>query len=102
MLRAGPRELLHFDPADATSCAAIVTTGCVCPGENVVIREAYHVLADLYGVKRIYGIKHGFGGIMHPEEWVTLTDELVENIHAQAGTVLQNQRVPATPSLEMA
>eukprot|EP00439_Symbiodinium_sp_Y106_P064766 s5314_g10.t1 len=38
LMRAGPREKLHFDPQDATTCAAIVTCGGLCPGENVAIR----------------------------------------------------------------
>lgn len=88
---AGPREELHFDPS--TVNAAIVTCGGLCPGLNNVIRELVHSLTYLYGADRVYGITGGFHGFHSPEyEPVLLTNEMVENIHHEGGTVLRSAR----------
>eukprot|EP00928_Gymnodinium_smaydae_P064582 TRINITY_DN4786_c2_g1_i2.p1 TRINITY_DN4786_c2_g1~~TRINITY_DN4786_c2_g1_i2.p1 ORF type:complete len:352 (+),score=73.48 TRINITY_DN4786_c2_g1_i2:90-1145(+) len=58
MLRAGPRERLHFRPQAVT--ATIVTCGGLCPGLNSVVRELVHML-NLYGVTKIYGVCGGVG-----------------------------------------
>lgn len=88
---AGPRETLHFDPSSVN--AAIVTCGGLCPGLNNVIRELVHSLTYLYGAKTVYGITGGFHGF-HSDEYtpVVLTNELVENIHHEGGTVLRSAR----------
>jgi len=91
MLRAGPRERLHFDPNDPVSCAAIVSCGGICPGLNSVIREIVNTLWD-YGVRRIYGIKGGYKGVVEPDKWVQLTPETVRDIHTQGGTMLISDR----------
>eukprot|EP00929_Paragymnodinium_shiwhaense_P116504 TRINITY_DN860_c0_g2_i1.p1 TRINITY_DN860_c0_g2~~TRINITY_DN860_c0_g2_i1.p1 ORF type:complete len:2777 (-),score=621.22 TRINITY_DN860_c0_g2_i1:77-8053(-) len=91
MLRAGPREDLHFDPDDADSCAAICTAGTLCPGENVIIREVYRTLKR-YGMKRIYGVLDGFGGIQSADCWLELTPEIVQDIHTSGGTCLRTSR----------
>eukprot|EP00913_Durusdinium_trenchii_P026462 g24828.t1 len=78
--RAGPRETLHFDPHDPASAAAIVSCGGICPGLNCVIREIVNMLWA-YGVRRIYGIKGGYKGVMEPEEWLELTPEKVKDSH---------------------
>ena len=56
-VRAGPRKHLHFDPKVAT--AAIVTCGGLCPGLNNVIREITNSCIQLYGVKRVLGVRGG-------------------------------------------
>jgi len=91
MIRAGPREKLHFDPHDPASCAAIVSCGGICPGLNSVIREIVMTLWD-YGVRRIWGIKGGFKGVVHPESWIQLTPDSVKEIHTQGGTMLVSDR----------
>jgi 6-phosphofructokinase 1 len=90
-VRAGPREKLHFDPAKVN--AAIVTCGGLCPGLNNVIRELVHSLNYLYGANTVYGITGGFNGFHMPEyEPVILTNEIVENIHHDGGTILRSSR----------
>lgn len=60
-IRAGPRSVLHFNPA--TVNAAIVTCGGLCPGLNNVVREITRALYHLYGIKgNVYGIVGGFKG----------------------------------------
>jgi len=89
--RAGPRRLLHFDPTQVN--AAIVTCGGLCPGLNNVIRELVHSLYYLYGANKVYGVRGGFHGFHKAEyEPVLLTNELVENIHHDGGTVLRSAR----------
>lgn len=90
---AGPRKFLHFDPG--TVNAAIVTCGGLCPGLNNVIRELVHSLYYLYGAKTVYGVRGGFNGFRreNPDyDPVVLTNELVENIHHEGGTILRSSR----------
>jgi len=91
LLRAGPRRTLHFQPEDAMACAAIVTCGGLCPGENAAIRGIYHML-KAYGVPRVFGVKSGFGGLPEEQNWVELTHEAVQDIHNKAGTILESER----------
>lgn len=91
MLRSGPREKIYWDPNDPKNCAAIVTCGGICPGLNSVIRELVKMLGA-YGVNKIYGIIGGFKGCIAPETWIELTDEGVQNIHNEGGSVLVNDR----------
>ena len=88
---AGPRKVLHFDPSKVN--AAIVTCGGLCPGLNNVIRELVHSLYYLYGASKVYGITGGFNGF-HQAEYppVLLTNEMVENIHHEGGTILRSAR----------
>ena len=58
--RAGPRALIYHDPA--TTHAAIVNCGGLCPGINDVIRSVVTTLETGYGVTDISGIRFGFGG----------------------------------------
>ena len=89
--RAGPRQKLHFDPSKVN--AAIVTCGGLCPGLNNVIRELVHSLFFLYGANKVYGITGGFHGFYKPEfQPILLTNELVENIHHDGGTILRSSR----------
>jgi 6-phosphofructokinase 1 len=91
-LRAGPRKQLHFDPGKVT--AAVVTCGGLCPGLNNCIRETVKTLQNTYGVKAVWGVTGGWNGFSHPEEYepVLLTDDFVENIHHEGGTVLRTSR----------
>ena len=98
MLRGGPRDSLHFDPA--TSKAVIVTCGGLCPGLNSVIREIVMTCTH-YGVKDIFGCKGGYKGMVQPEKWVRLTEKTVQNIHTQGGTILVSDR-GNPPHLEIA
>lgn len=91
MLRGGPRETLHFDPHEPGFCAAIVCCGGICPGENVVIRGLFRMLKS-YGVQRVFGVKAGFGGLPEEQNWMELTHDMVQDIHNQAGTILQSER----------
>jgi 6-phosphofructokinase 1 len=91
--RAGPRKFLHFDPSQVN--AAIVTCGGLCPGLNNVIRELVHSLYYLYGANKVYGIRGGFHGFAmeNPDyDPVLLTNEIVENIHHEGGTILRSSR----------
>lgn len=97
-LRAGPRELLHFDPTHRNFNAAVVTCGGLCPGLNNVIRGIVQTLHQLYGISgTVYGIQGGFKGFHdysageHTQP-LALTPDLVENIHHQGGTVLGSSR----------
>ena len=89
--KAGPRKHLYFDPQQTR--AAIVTCGGLCPGLNNVIRSVHRQFAK-YGVKWVYGIRYGYQGL-NPEEGLPpllLTDELVEDIHKEGGTILGSSR----------
>lgn len=90
-VQAGPRQNLHFDPSNVN--AAIVTCGGLCPGLNNVIRELTHSLHYLYGANKVYGITGGFHGFYEADyQPILLTNELVENIHHDGGTVLRSSR----------
>ncbi|CAE7656161.1 PFK5, partial [Symbiodinium pilosum] len=100
MTRAGPREFLHFDPHDPASAAAIISCGGICPGLNCVIREIVNTLWA-YGVRRIYGIKGGYKGILEPDKWLNLNPEVVKDIHTEGGTMLISDR-GNPPHMDMA
>jgi 6-phosphofructokinase 1 len=60
-----------------------------------VIRELVHSLYYLYGAKTVYGVRGGFNGFRreNPDyDPVVLTNELVENIHHEGGTILRSSR----------
>jgi len=88
---AGPREKIYFDPSKTK--AAIVTCGGICPGLNNVVRALTLELYHRYGVNNIVGIRYGFAGFVDPKlEPITLTPELVEDIHTAPGTILGSSR----------
>jgi len=90
--QAGPRERIYFDPSKLK--CAIVTCGGLCPGLNDIIRSAVLELYHCYGVKNIYGIRHGLQGFI-PEfghEVVELTPAAVSNILDTGGTILGSSR----------
>ena len=89
--KAGPRSQLFFNPA--TTRAAIVTCGGLCPGINNVIRSAFLELHFNYGVPHILGIRHGFRGLTaRGEPPIELTIDLVEDIHRDGGSILSSSR----------
>jgi 6-phosphofructokinase 1 len=96
--RAGPRARIFFKP-EATR-VAIVTCGGLCPGLNNVIRSAYRELCA-YGVREVWGIRYGYLGLNAASGLtpMRLTDDVVEDIHKEGGTILGssrgNQPVPA-------
>jgi len=97
--KAGPREYIYFDPA--TTVAAIVTCGGLCPGLNNVIRSVFLQLHHRYGVKEVFGIRYGYCGLNPADGFpaTRLTPEFVESIHKLGGTVLGSSRGPEDPVL---
>ncbi|HSB14400.1 MAG TPA: ATP-dependent 6-phosphofructokinase [Bryobacteraceae bacterium] len=95
--KAGPRQQLYFDPASTT--AAIVTCGGLCPGLNNVIRSVFFQLHHNYGVRNVVGIRYGYQGLnpVHGVPPVRLTPEFVESIHKLGGTVLGSSRGSEEP-----
>jgi len=97
--RAGPRELLFFDPADVK--AGIVTCGGLCPGMNNAIRAATLELLHHYRVREVLGFRYGFAGL-DPEEGlepVRLTVASTGGIHHDGGSVLGSSRGPRDPQV---
>jgi 6-phosphofructokinase 1 len=89
---AGPRRKLFFDPA--TTRAAIVTCGGLCPGLNDVIRGLTLELTLRYGVPKVYGFQNGYRGFL-PEfrsTAIDLTPQTVSNINELGGTILGSSR----------
>ncbi|KAL3701403.1 hypothetical protein R1sor_019425 [Riccia sorocarpa] len=96
VIRAGPRSKIYFDPADVK--AAIVTCGGLCPGLNDVIRQIVLTL-DVYGVKKMLGIKYGYRGFFEETLKPTvLTRDVVQNIHLSGGSLLGVSRGGAKTS----
>lgn len=95
---AGPRESIFFDPA-RTACG-IVTCGGLCPGLNDVIRAITLSLHHHYGVRRIYGLRYGFEGLVKRlgHRPLELTPELVDQIGEGGGTLLGSSRGPQEPA----
>ena len=91
---AGPRQKLYFNPSDVR--AAIVTCGGLCPGLNDVIRAIYMELYYHYHVRDVLGIRYGYSGLVPRvgQPPMTLTPELVTNIHRAGGTLLGSSRGP--------
>ncbi len=92
--KAGPRKMLFFDPKQTR--AAIVTCGGLCPGLNNVIRSATRELYRSYGVDSVLGIRGGYRGLdpNRGKPPVELTEDIVEDIHKEGGTMLGTSRGP--------
>ncbi|MBL8349669.1 MAG: 6-phosphofructokinase, partial [Burkholderiaceae bacterium] len=92
--KAGPRRKLFFEPSSTR--AAIVTCGGLCPGLNNVIRSVTRELRRGYGVGSVLGIRGGYRGLdpARGKPPLELTDEVVEDIHKEGGTLLGTSRGP--------
>jgi len=92
--KAGPREKLFFKPSETR--AAIVTCGGLCPGLNNVIRSVTRELLRGYEAKSVLGIRGGYRGLdpSRGKPPIDLTDDLVEGIHKEGGTLLGTSRGP--------
>jgi len=90
--RAGPRELIYFDPGKTR--AAFVTCGGLSPGLNNVIRSMFLELHYKYQVSQVIGFRYGYRGInpRYNIEPVKLTPEYVRTIHNEGGSVLGSSR----------
>ena len=86
--KAGPRRELFFEPSQTR--VGIVTCGGLCPGTNSVIRSAVLQLHHAYKVKEVLGFRFGFEGLSaaHGAAPISLTPELVSNIHLSGGSLL--------------
>ena len=95
---AGPRERIYFDPA-AIACG-IVTCGGLCPGINDVIRAVTLCLHHHYAVRKIYGFRYGYEGLVKRlgHTPLELTPDVVNAIGEQGGTVLASSRGPQDPA----
>jgi 6-phosphofructokinase len=62
METVGPRQQIFFNPS-AVACG-IVTCGGLCPGLNDVIRAIVLSLRHHYGVRKTYGFRFGFAGLI--------------------------------------
>ena len=77
-VRAGPRELLYFEPNSVV--AAVVTCGGLCPGLNNVVKAVTETLLRSYGAKKVLGVQFGYKGFLdHP--LLELTLDTVSLIH---------------------
>jgi 6-phosphofructokinase 1 len=95
---AGPRERLFFDPK--TLACGIVTCGGICPGLNDVIRALVLSLHHHYGVRKVYGFRFGYEGLVrqYGHEPLELTPDAVNRIHEIGGSVLGSSRGPQDPA----
>ncbi len=95
---AGPREMLFFDPKKIA--CGIVTCGGLCPGINDVIRAVTLSLYHHYGVRKIYGFRYGYEGLVkrHGHVPLHLTPETVSRIGEEGGTILASSRGPQEPA----
>lgn len=95
---AGPRERIYFDPTKIA--CGIVTCGGLCPGINDVIRAVTLSLHHHYGVKRVYGFRYGYEGLVKRlgHTPLDLTPETVDRIGELGGTILASSRGPQDPA----
>jgi 6-phosphofructokinase 1 len=97
--KAGPRERIYFAPSEVR--AGIVTCGGLCPGLNNVIRSVVLQLHFQYGCRSIAGFRYGYHGL-DPRNGLaplTLTPDLVTDIHEHGGTILGTSRGPVDPDV---
>jgi 6-phosphofructokinase 1 len=98
MEAAGPRDKIFFDPLKIA--CGIVTCGGLCPGLNDVIRSIVLSLYHHYGVKKVYGFRYGYEGLVQRigHKPLELTPDAVNRIHEIGGTVLGSSRGPQDPA----
>ncbi len=89
---AGPRQKVFFD-ASKLKCA-IVTCGGLCPGLNDIIRAIVLELHYRYGVKSIFGIRHGLEGFIPDfnHDFLDLTPSKVTAIMDMGGSIIGSSR----------
>lgn len=89
---AGPRRKVYFD-ASKLRCA-ITTCGGLCPGLNDIIRAIVLELHYRYGVKIIYGVRHGLEGFIpeYNHDFLDLKPEQVTTIMNMGGSILGSSR----------
>ncbi len=89
---AGPRRKVYFD-ASKLRCA-IATCGGLCPGLNDIIRAIVLELHYRYGVKIIYGARHGLEGFIpeYNHDFLDLTPARVTTIMNMGGSILGSSR----------
>lgn len=89
---AGPREKIFFMPSKTR--AGIVTCGGLCPGLNDVIRRIVLELWYIYGVRKIWGFRYGYQGLVHKygHEPVEFDPDEVDGLQDLGGTVLASSR----------
>jgi 6-phosphofructokinase 1 len=97
MRLAAPRLKIHFDPSKTV--VGIVTCGGVCPGLNDVVRGLTYACLTNYHVKRVVGFRYGFWGLSAAgrDAAITLTTDVVSNVHRVGGTFLGTSRGPQKP-----
>jgi 6-phosphofructokinase 1 len=95
---AGPRERIFFDPSQLA--CGIVTCGGLCPGLNDVIRSIVLSLYHLYGVKKVYGFRYGYEGLVRRfgHKPLELMPDTVNRINEIGGTILGSSRGPQDPA----
>jgi 6-phosphofructokinase 1 len=95
-LEAGPRAMLHFDPA--TVRAAIVTTGGVAPGLNRMVHAIVSRHYDTYQLSSarggvVYGVFDGMAGLAEDDvDMIELTPEETRNWQNDGGSFLGSRR----------
>lgn len=91
---AGPRRKIYFD-SSKLKCA-LVTCGGLCPGLNGIIRSIVLELYYGYGVRNIYGIRHGLQGFIpaYGHNALELKPEIVTDIIRKGGSFLGSSRGP--------
>jgi 6-phosphofructokinase 1 len=92
MEMAGPRREIFFDPGKTT--CAIVTCGGLCPGLNDVIRSIVMQAHDVYGIRRVLGLRYGYESLNPAcgHQPMDLTPASVAEIHRFGGTILGSSR----------
>ncbi len=92
--KAGARAKLYFK-SEEINCG-IVTCGGLCPGINDVIRAIVYESYERYRVKKVYGFRFGYKGMVKENgiSPVLLDAAVVNDIHHQGGTILSSSRGP--------
>ncbi|TYK08817.1 ATP-dependent 6-phosphofructokinase 7-like [Cucumis melo var. makuwa] len=83
--RSAISDLVYFQADEVHAC--IVTCGDLCPRLNIVIRELVCGLCNMYGVKKVLGIKDGYRGF-YSKNTIHLTLKFVNDIHKRGGTII--------------
>ncbi|MEN6614955.1 MAG: ATP-dependent 6-phosphofructokinase [Syntrophorhabdus sp.] len=98
MEAAGPRNKIFFDPSELA--CGIVTCGGICPGLNDVIRSVVLSLHHHYGVRKIWGFRFGYEGLVprYGHAPMELKSESVAHINGMGGTMLGSSRGPQDPA----